>query len=155
MKRFNMNICHIVIIILIFFGLCILLYVKRAQRYEHFIKHKPMLNKISDKIKLMTPYFTDEQMSRLSKLKLESDIKSFTIDKSSMHLCLHDKKGKYYDENILMYVTLHELAHIFCDEIGHTEKYYSIFTELLEIAHSVGIYDKTLEFPSEYCGVKL
>ena len=45
-------------------------------------------------------------------------------------MCLKDKNGKYYDDNMLNYVALHELAHVLCDEIGHTDKFYAIFDEL-------------------------
>ena len=29
-----------------------------------------------------------------------------------MHLCLKDENGNYYDDNMIIYVALHELAHI-------------------------------------------
>ena len=76
-------------------------------------------------------------------------------NKHHRHLCLEDTDGLYYDKNMLIYVTLHELAHIFCDEIGHTEKYHKIFAELLTIANKVGIYDIDQKLPEEYCGVKM
>jgi len=72
-----------------------------------------------------------------------------------MHLCLEHEDGGYYDSNILMYVTLHELAHIFCDEVGHTPAYHKIFERLLHIANEIGIYDASLALPEEYCGIKI
>ena len=63
------------------------------------------------------------------------------------------KTKKYYELNMLMYVTLHELAHIFCDEIGHTDKYKAIFKKILKMAEQVGIYDPNIELPKKYCNI--
>jgi hypothetical protein len=70
-----------------------------------------------------------------------------------MHLCLQDTDGKYYEKNMLIYATLHELAHIFCDEIGHTLKYHKIFARLLDIAENIHIYDPKSILPQKYCGI--
>ena len=88
------------------------------QHKDYLKKHEPLLFGIKNKIEKMIPYFTDDEKYRLSRLKLQPDIKSYTVNKHDMHLCLENHDGEYYDENILIYVTLHELAHIFCDEIG-------------------------------------
>jgi hypothetical protein len=42
--------------------------------------------------------------------------------------------------NELMYATVHELAHIFNDEIGHGDKFIGLNQKLLRIAVSCGIY---------------
>ena len=76
---------------------------------------------------------------------------SFTINKSRVNLCLKDKEGNYYDDNMLMYVALHELAHVMCDEIGHTDKFHEIFDKLLEKAAAYGIYDPSIPPISNYC----
>ena len=57
-----------------------------------------------------------------------------------MHLCLKMVMENIM-KNMLTYATLHELAHIFCDEIGHTLKYHKIFARLLDIAENIHIYD--------------
>ena len=51
-----------------------------------------------------------------------------------MHLCVKDENNNYYSDNMLMYVALHELAHVLCDEIGHTPKFWAIFDQLLDKA---------------------
>tara|TARA_A100001015_G_C14852506_1_gene657080 strand:- start:559 stop:990 length:432 start_codon:yes stop_codon:yes gene_type:complete len=54
---------------------------------------------------------------------------------SAISFCL-----KEYDINTLMFVALHELAHIATDEIGHTYKYWENFRFLLRCAEKIKIY---------------
>ena len=56
-----------------------------------------------------------------------------------------------------MYVAIHELAHIGCHEIGHTDLFKKIFAFYLEVAIELGIY-KHVDYeidPVEYCGMIL
>ena len=80
--------------------------------------------------------------------------KSYTINKKRVHLCLTDENGDYYDMNMLIYVLLHELAHVKCDEIGHTEKFHRIFNELLETARKHGVYNPDIPIIRNYCEYK-
>ena len=127
----------------------------RKENSEYYKKHAPELHKIQEKLTTMIPYFTPDQQRRLKKLKIRPDIKSYTVNKHDMHLCLEDDNGSYYDDNLLIYVTLHELAHIFCDEIGHTKNFYKIFDKLTDIAEKVKIYDSSIALPKEYCGITI
>ena len=52
-----------------------------------------------------------------------------------------------------MYVLIHELAHVLCDEVGHTDKYRDIFNGLISEATSLGIYDPTAVFDPTYPSV--
>jgi hypothetical protein len=90
----------------------------------------------------------------MSEIKILEGPKSFTINKKEIYLCLKDKKlgaENYYDYNSLIFVTLHEIAHVLCDELGHTKKFQMIFKELLEHASSLGLYDETKPFVKNYC----
>ena len=49
-----------------------------------------------------------------------------------------------------MYILLHELAHITVEEYNHSEKFWSNFRKLREIASDIGVY--TPEQEMEYCG---
>ena len=53
---------------------------------------------------------------------------------------------------MLMYVAIHELGHVLCDEIGHTPKFHRIFRELLEKAENLKIYDPNIPIVMNYCG---
>ena len=80
--------------------------------------------------------------------------KSYTINKQKIYLCLRDKKtDDYYGDNMLIYVTLHEIAHVLCDEIGHTEKFQEIFDSLLERATQMKIYNPNIPIITDYCQI--
>jgi hypothetical protein len=90
----------------------------------------------------------------LDRVKFHRGDKSFTINKEKVYLCLYDENDKYYSTNWLIFVTLHELSHVICDEIGHTEKFQKIFDELLEEAIKDGIYNPEDPINANYCMFK-
>jgi Zn-dependent peptidase ImmA (M78 family) len=77
--------------------------------------------------------------------------KSYTINKEKIFLCLIDENNSYYDQEFLIYVLLHELAHVICDEIGHTKKFNKIFEELLIEAAKQKVYDPSTPMIPDYC----
>ena len=89
----------------------------------------------------------------------KSDLTSFSVNKGEeIALCLKSKKtGSMHDINLMMYVTIHEMAHIACPEIGHGELFKKIFKFLCEQAIEIGIYkyDNYDNNPVEYCGMML
>ena len=88
----------------------------------------------------------------LAKVKLMKGSSSYTINKYKVFICLRDKKtNSMYDDNMLIYVILHELAHTLCNEIGHTEKFKEIFFSLLQRAENHGLYQPDLPRPLDYC----
>jgi hypothetical protein len=87
---------------------------------------------------------------------------SFSVDKGKrVVMCLRsrDSDGKHGDieeVNTLMYVLLHELAHIVTEEIGHTDTFWENFEFLIREAAYIGIYDPALkERASDYCGMRI
>lgn len=87
----------------------------------------------------------------LSEISLHEGDKSYTINKTKVYLCLKDENGQYYDKNMLIYVLGHELAHVLCDEIGHTTTFHQIFDELLELLTIKGIYNPEKPLLQNYC----
>lgn len=90
---------------------------------------------------------------------------SYTVNKGeSIIFCIRSKDiNKYlntdniHDYNIIMYVTLHEIAHVACPEYGHTPLFNSIFRFFCEEGIKLGIYNKE-DFksnPVEYCGMTI
>jgi hypothetical protein len=84
---------------------------------------------------------------------------SYTVNKGEeIALCLRSKKNeKLHDLNLIMYVVLHELAHVACPEVDHTELFKKIFVFLLKIAVTLKIYKKVdyQFYPREYCGLTI
>ena len=103
-----------------------------------------MLQTIRNKIRPLHPEMVDHVI-------LLEDTKSYTINKKKVYLCLKDENGDYYDENMLIFVAIHELAHVVCDEIGHTDKFQTIFQELLNKASDLQIYDPNVAPIQNYC----
>lgn len=126
----------IIIIFIIFFML--------TSFVEHFKKEDPMLHTIRNKIRPLHPDMVDH-------IILLEDTKSYTINKKKVYLCLKDENGDYYDDNMLVFVAIHELAHVLCDEIGHTDKFQTIFQELLNKASDLQIYDPSVAPIQNYC----
>jgi predicted metal-dependent hydrolase len=82
---------------------------------------------------------------------------SYTVNKGDeIVLCLRSKRSKeLHDLNLIMYVVLHELAHVACPEIDHTELFKKIFIFFIKIAVQLGIYENVNYQidPHEYCGI--
>ena len=79
---------------------------------------------------------------------------SYTINKGEkIVLCLRS----IHDMNTIMYVVIHEMAHIGCPEYGHTPLFKEIFKFLLTQASIIKIYtpvDYRLN-PQDYCGMTI
>ena len=88
-----------------------------------------------------------------------SKLTSFSVNKGEeLAFCLKSKNtGEIHQLNLVMYVALHEMAHIACPEIGHGDLFKKIFKFLIKIAIDIGIYnlDNYEKNPVEYCGMML
>eukprot|EP00798_Chlamydomonas_sp_ICE-L_P024991 gene24991-biopygen19422 len=83
---------------------------------------------------------------------------SYSVNKGEkIVLCLRQRDHQLVEENILMYVAIHELGHLATDEVGHTPKFWSNFKWILGEAMSIGLYTK-VDFdnePQKYCGINI
>jgi hypothetical protein len=76
-------------------------------------------------------------------------------------VCLRDKtKAPEYpliDLNTIMFVMLHEMAHLMTETIGHTQEFWSNFRRILGDAVQVGIYSPVnyASRPTPYCGMTI
>ena len=87
---------------------------------------------------------------------------SYTINKGEkIVLCLRSKSivefNKTHDLNTVMYVVIHELAHVACPEYGHTPLFKEIFKFLLKESAAINIYNivNYIKFPEQYCGMTI
>lgn len=86
---------------------------------------------------------------------------TYTVDKGArMVVCLRDRKTfKLHDKRIVMFVVLHELAHIANERWGHTSEsqFWEIFKFLLHEAKLCGMHEPVdySKQPVMYCGLNV
>ena len=108
--------------------------------------------------RLITKFDAD----RISEGPNNKSYTSYSINKGErIVFCLRSRSTDSIDEpeeiNTLIFVALHEVAHICTDDVGHTANFWANFRWLLEEAIQVGIYVKEdyKTNPKEYCGVDI
>ena len=84
---------------------------------------------------------------------------SYSINKGEkLILCIRSKHtDKIHNINDLVYVAIHELAHMACPEYHHTDLFYKINKYLLlkAIEYNLYIYENYNDNNVEYCGIDL
>ncbi|MEO0236689.1 MAG: Wss1p-related putative metallopeptidase [candidate division WOR-3 bacterium] len=114
-------------------------------------------------------YSNDERVDRLlkrfdpdqiSENSAEGFYTSYSLNKGEkIVLCLRQRNSdeQLVDLNTMMFVALHELAHIMSESVGHTPEFWSNMTFLLKIAMSEPVriyqYEPYHQQPQEYCGI--
>lgn len=95
---------------------------------------------------------------------MENDIDASTTSYSEnkgekIVVCLRDKRHPYpfVDENTVMFVLLHEMAHLMTTTIGHTPEFWANFKRILHDAVQQGIYTPInyARQPTPYCGMTI
>lgn len=89
----------------------------------------------------------------------KNDSTSYSINKGEeLVFCIRDKvNNSLHDINTLMFVAIHELAHIITNELQHTDKFWTNMKSLLSRAEKLKLYhsvDYSLN-PVEYCGMMI
>ena len=91
----------------------------------------------------------------------DSDLTSYSVNKGeSIHLCLRqreDNNESLVDENVIMFVSLHEMSHMITKTVGHGQDFWNNFAWLLKEAELIGLY-KAQDFkahPVKYCGMSI
>jgi len=136
----NLDFHNVTVIILV--GVIIYLLYPHIESYVQ--PQDPLLAEIKNQLAELHPKFAN--------VELYEGNKSYTLNKKRVYICLKDPHGRYYNRNMLVFVTLHEYSHILCDEIGHTDKFFKIFHQLLEEASKRGLYDPSIPPLKNYCG---
>jgi hypothetical protein len=102
----------------------------------------------------------DAAPDRFAESTPDAAFTSYSVNKGEkVYMCLRQRNEseQLVDENILLFVALHEMSHIGTRSIGHTKEFWNHFAWLLERAETLGVY-KYQDFaahPVEYCGVHI
>ena len=97
--------------------------------------------------------------SRFIEATPESEHTSSTVNKGEIiNMCLRQRDGpdeSLVDENVMMFVALHEFAHVCTDSVGHDSTFWNNFGWLLKEAEALNLYKYTdfAAHPVSYCGV--
>jgi hypothetical protein len=102
----------------------------------------------------------DANPERFAESTPDAAYTSYSVNKGEkIFMCLRqrDENEELVDENILIFVALHEMSHIGTASIGHTKEFWNHFAWLLERAEAIKIYEYQdfAAHPVEYCGVHI
>jgi hypothetical protein len=91
---------------------------------------------------------------------IKADSTSYSENKGDkIVVCLRDKAPPYnlVDTNTVMFVVLHEMAHLMTTTIGHTPEFWTNFKRILHDAVGVGVYQEVNydRSPVQYCGMTI
>jgi predicted metal-dependent hydrolase len=118
--------------------------IENKKKYKHNKEYIELLDKRCDKI--------------IIKENTENNnFTSYSVNKGEeIIFCLRSKiDNSLHDINMMMYVAIHEIAHVACPEIGHTPLFKKIFKFFLETGIKLNIYEYVNYENNiqEYCGI--
>lgn len=103
----------------------------------------------------------DAEAHRLGEATPDDEFTSYSVNKGEqVNFCLRQRAGEnesLVDENVIMFVALHEMGHIITKSVGHGPDFWNNFGWLLQEAERIGIY-KPQNFaahPVAYCGMTI
>jgi hypothetical protein len=143
-----------------------------VQIKEDSVEAADLIAKIREKLVILSEHLeksfgsSDKRVALLKKNfrpdKLKEGVStpgytSYSINKGEqIVLCLRNN-DKLVDINTMLFVVLHEFAHLATESIGHTEEFWDNFRWILEESINIGIYVKQdFKVKSvEYCGMTI
>jgi len=180
-KYIQENIINIIIfisvayIVWINYGKKKLITIKLSNGETHSVRDMPdkkqaakVMDEIKRRLKLLSTSVKDIDNGLLTERFKTTEIRetdltesgtSYSVDKGKeLSICLRNKDTKEIHQiNILMFVCIHEMAHLMSKSYGHNAEFNKNFKILLEKAISLGIYsnkDYSKE-NVEYCGMTI
>ena len=88
----------------------------------------------------------------------ESEYTSYSLNKGEkIAMCIRNKKNnQFIDSNTIMFVAIHELAHVMTESIGHKKEFWDNMTILLCEAKKINAYKlNDYNTPVPYCGTTI
>jgi predicted metal-dependent hydrolase len=135
-----------------------------------------MMSKIQENIKKLLQNYKDDPASmadprvntmvtrfnpeNMSENDIDDENTSYSENKGEkIVVCIRDKQKPYKiaDENTVMFVILHEMAHLMTTTVGHTPEFWANFKRILHDAVQCGIYTPVnyARQPTSYCGMTI
>jgi len=113
-----------------------------------------------EQVKRMVQNFRSDP-DRFIEATPDSEHTSSTVNKGeSIHMCLRQRDGhdeSLVNENVMMFVALHEFGHVITESVGHEPEFWNNFGWLLQEAEAMNLYRYTdfAAHPVNYCGVHI
>lgn len=129
------------------------------QRVKLLLEHLKRIEGQDIRTKTLLSRFNPNNITENDPYEMKNGITSYTVNKGDkIVVCLRQRNNDFVDINTLMYVTIHELAHI-CDLTSqqHDDKFWANFEWLLSEAINIGIY-KYVDYSKDeepYCGMDI
>lgn len=133
-----------------------------------------MLARVTQNLKKLVEYMAKKYPERENVIRMKnnfnpkkimetlptSEYTAYTENKGEkMAFCVTRRKNgtKLIDENTLMFVAIHELAHVMTKTHNHKDEFWHNFKFLLVNAKDIGIYtpEDYKKNPKEYCGMEI
>ena len=130
---------------------------KTTEKLKKLVAHMKKKYPKRDNVKRLVNGFNPK---RVYETLPTSEYTAYSENKGEkLAFCLNTtKKGDtLIDENTLMFVATHEIAHIMTKSIGHKPEFWNNFKFLLENAKEIGVYtpEDYKKTPRSYCGMKI
>ena len=135
---------------------------KRFKKLVNFLLEKFKNDKINyEKVKRLKKKFNTDNIQESSP---HSKYTSFSVNKGEeLHFCIRPKDKKmarkiqFHKINTLMFVGIHELAHIMSVSYGHNKEFHKNFVFLLKQSIELGIYKKQnyRKQKEKFCGIEI
>jgi hypothetical protein len=103
----------------------------------------------------------EAQPERILEATPDAEHTSYSVNKGEkVHLCLRQRQGgdeTLVNENVMVFVALHEMAHVITDSVGHEPEFWNNFGWLLKEAEKIGAYQYQdfKAHPVRYCGTNI
>lgn len=127
------------------------------RNFASLIKHMERTAPSDDRLMRIVKNYRPDALSEGSD---DGKYTSYSVNKGErLVFCLRARDGtnRLEDINTMMFVALHELAHLASESIGHTKEFWQNFKWILNEAINIGIYqDQDYKAkPKDYCGIKI
>ena len=130
------------------------------QRMKKMIIHLQSTHPDKPQVKRLLQRFKADP-ERILESTPDAEHTSYSVNKGEkVHLCLRHRQGgdeSLVNENVMMFVTLHEMGHMITDSIGHEPEFWNNFGWLLKEAEKIGVYQYQdfKAHPVRYCGTNI
>jgi len=97
--------------------------------------------------------------NNLSETGKNAKYTSYSVNKGEkISICLRNKSDNSFEKrNTVMFVVIHELAHVMTETIGHDKTFWENMSYLLREGEKIGVYSHQdyRKLPVQYCGMEI